>query len=50
MVMQVELGLQLETMILWPASLMNVVGCAFVEEAEGHSCSCDAEALIPGWP
>ena len=41
-----DLGLKLETMIPWSASLMNFVGCAFIEEAEGHSCGCDAEALL----
>ena len=40
------LGLKLETMIPWSASLMNSVGCAFIEEAEGHSCGRDAEALL----
>ena len=40
------LGLKLETMIPWLASLMNSVGCAFIEEAEGHSCGWDAEALL----
>ena len=33
-------------MIPWSASLMNFVGCAFIEEAEGHSCGWDAEALL----